>query len=137
MASHFALITLCAFVLQVSSQLECPSTPAGPDYVLEPSTLSDTVHLLRTDSAEEARNAALCHVACINYVFANGSNGTNETAYDSNGGLLEPNMISVSVTLSVYLCICNDFATQSLSTAYFASQMQGVETGRDTQSLLK
>ena len=90
MASPFAptllllLLSICALTAQVSSQLDCPSE----SYALpNTSSLSDTVHLLRTDSAEEARHAALCHVACVSFTFSDiffeemntSRNGTNST----------------------------------------------------------
>ena len=91
MASPFAptllllLHSICALTAQVSSQLDCPSESYAA--LPETSSLSDTVHLLRTDSAEEARHAALCHVACVSFTFSDiffdemntSGNGTNST----------------------------------------------------------
>ena len=59
---------------------EC-STEA-PDTTFQPSSLSDTVHEVVTENAEDVRVAALCHIACINYVLnpggANSTNGSGE-----------------------------------------------------------
>ena len=91
MASSFAptlllLLSICAFTAQVSSQFDCTSAE-----VPETSSLSDTVHLLRTDNAEEARHAALCHVACVSFTFSDiffedlntSGNGTNSTEQEA------------------------------------------------------
>ena len=52
---------------------------SGFDGELQPSSLSDTVHQLTTVEASEARTAALCHVACLEFVISSSMNGTNST----------------------------------------------------------
>ena len=78
-SSPFVLISLVlslASVSQVLGALECPEETAN--YV----SPSDSGHLLITASADEARNTALCHAICINYIFEGlvFFNGSNETA---------------------------------------------------------
>ena len=84
----FVLILSLASVSQVLGALECPEETAGsgPSYVLVPVSPSDSGHLLMTASEDKARNTALCHATCINYIFKGlGSpNGSNETA-QTNG----------------------------------------------------
>ena len=74
----FCLVLTLVFVWRVEGQ-NCDST----------SSLSDSSHSVVTGNAEEARVAAFCHVACINYFFqplsgngTNGTNGTNDTNMD-------------------------------------------------------
>ena len=74
------ILIICVFVAQVSSQLDCPTGPRST--VPESTTLSDTVHLLWTESSEEARDTALCHVACSNYAFIDMGNSTNASISD-------------------------------------------------------
>ena len=77
MASPFPVLYLAltlSFVPRVPGKLECTTAASRTsvdesDYVLVPSSPSDTVHLLMSDSAEEARITTLCHVVCINYAF--------------------------------------------------------------------
>ena len=45
--------------------------------MFQPSSLSDTVHEVVTEGADDVRVAALCHVACINYILNPG--GANST----------------------------------------------------------
>ena len=74
-----------ASVSRVVGELECPGA-AGPGsgYELVHISPSDSGHVLMTASADEARNTAVCHAICINYIFVgrqspNGSNGTEPT----------------------------------------------------------
>ena len=70
----FCLVLTLVFVWRVEGQ-NCDSTSA----------LSDSSHSVVTGNAEEARVAAFCHVACINYFFRSMSgNGTNDTNMDNN-----------------------------------------------------
>ena len=81
----FCLVLTLVFVLRVEGQ-NCDSTsPLSPLLTPEPSSLSDSSHSVVTGNAEEARVAAFCHVACINYFFQSMSgNGTNDTNMDNN-----------------------------------------------------
>ena len=63
-----------------------PDGSAGLDFVLPSDTSpSDSGHVLVTTDADEARNTALCHVACINLLYANGNNDTDGTGNDTDG----------------------------------------------------
>jgi hypothetical protein len=53
------LLLALALASRASAQLQCFD---------QPPPLDDTVHALRTADADEARTAALCHVACLNFV---------------------------------------------------------------------
>ena len=75
------------------SDLECPEENEIDESFR--STPSDIVHLLVTDSADDAKYTALCHVACINYACNNPNSGgcmTNETegADSINGTCTDP-----------------------------------------------
>ena len=76
----FCLVLTLVFVLRVEGQ-NCDSTSSFSHlFTPEPSSLSDSSHSVVTENAEEARVAAFCHVACINYLFQSVSgNGTNDT----------------------------------------------------------
>ena len=85
MASPFLLVCFVASLASLSrvfAQPVCvqPDGSAGLDFVLPSDTSpSDSGHVLVTLDAVEARNIALCHVACINLLYANAGNGTNGT----------------------------------------------------------
>ena len=86
MASPFIFVLSLVCVSRVLAALECPEETAGsgPSYELVPVSPSDSVHMLMTASADEARNTAVCHATCVNYIFEsqgspNGSNGTAPT----------------------------------------------------------
>ena len=95
MISLFIFVSLSlslAPVSRVLGELECSeAADPGPSYVLVSVSPSDSGHLLLTASADKARNTAVCHATCINYIFEgqgspNGSNATNGTAPNVGSG---------------------------------------------------
>ena len=70
--------------------------------MFQPSSLSDTVHEVVTESAEDARVAALCHVVCLNYILnPGGLNFTNVSMMNNGTGIRVAPMISVRLLLFV------------------------------------
>ena len=71
----------------------------GSSYVLVPVSPSDSGHMLMIASADEARNTAVCHAVCINYVFEGESNFTNSTnsTIPSPGSEMEVHSIACPV----------------------------------------
>ena len=51
----------------------------GSNYELVSVSPSDSGHMLTTASADEARDTAICHAICINYIFEGEGNLTNST----------------------------------------------------------
>ena len=85
MESPFLLVCLVASLASLSRVLAQPVC-VQPDAPLPSDTRpSDSGHVLVTGDADAARNTALCHVACINLLYANGNNGTNGTGNDTDG----------------------------------------------------
>ena len=69
MVSPFIVISLAlslASVSRVLGELECRRHPMPSDFS----------HFLMTTSADEARNTAVCHAICLDYIF-NGTAMTN------------------------------------------------------------
>ena len=99
MALPFMLVLSLASVSQILGQLECAAdtNSAGPGsaYVLVPVSPSDSGHLLMTASAEEARNTAVCHTLCVNYIFegASAPNGSNGTATNDSTNSAAPDLV--------------------------------------------
>ena len=108
-------IAILSLALPVLSQLECRQR-SGYDsetgeYVLEPSSPSDTVHLAMTEDPNEARTASLCHVGCIRYITGASTNGTilNGTALfnqtmNSTSGITTPTLVILYTYLVTPLC---------------------------------
>ena len=85
MVSPFMVVTLFLTLTSVSrvlGELECQRATVP----------SDSSHFLMTASADEARNTAVCHAICLNYIFegqgspisSNGTASTNGTAGNSS-----------------------------------------------------
>ena len=70
-----SLLVIVSLVIALASFLRV-SSPA-PDQV----SPSDSGHSLVTKDAEKAKIAALCHVACLNFLF----DPTDGAANDTNG----------------------------------------------------
>ena len=87
----------CCLILSLASLYgvygqEC--SPEAPN-----ATLSDTVHQVVTENAEDARVAALCHVACINYVLNPGvANSTNGSMMNNGSSGEGPAVMPVRAT---------------------------------------
>ena len=85
MESPFLLVCLVASLASLSRVLAQPVC-VQPDAPLPSDTSpSDSGHVLVTTDADAARNTALCHVACINLLYANGNSDTNGTGNDTDG----------------------------------------------------
>lgn len=152
----FILVLSLASVWRVLGVLQCSEETAdlGSSYVLVPSVSpSDSGHLLITASEDEARNTAVCHATCINYIFEGqgSSNGSNRTARstvttDSEG----LNVSSGDSTAPVEVCansiclLCSNYTLYSypiillsqlgFGTGCFSAQLQTVQTGQFQRS---
>ena len=86
MASPFLLVCLVASLASLSPRVLAQPVCVQPDGSVLPSDTSpsDSGHVLVTTDADEARNTALCHVACMNLLYANGTNDTDGTI-DTDG----------------------------------------------------
>ena len=94
------LLDLSTFVGRTVNVSLAFVTEAGLSEYSEPTTMrlfsevvplspSDVSHALVTESQEEARNIALCHISCLSYAFQDSpgsSNGSNSTNGLSAGG---------------------------------------------------
>ena len=100
----------CCLILSLASLYgvygqEC-STEA-PDTTA--SSLSDTVHQVMTESAEDVRVAALCHVACINYVLNPGvANSTNGSMMNNGSSGEGPAVMPVRSVAYITQCSLQD-----------------------------
>ena len=118
MVSPFLLVcfvTSLSYLSQVLGQPVCsrqeqqPEGSSGPAFVFpsDPSP-SDSGHMLVTTDADEARNTALCHIACINLLYASGTNCTDDT---------DRTFVRFSIIyVQSYFAVCNgNFTSISLS----------------------
>ena len=97
----FCLVLTLVFVLRVEGQ-NCDSTSSFSHlFTPEPSSLSDSSHSVVTENAEEARVAAFCHVACINYFFGNGTNDTNMDETITNNTPINDTVVEEESTMPV------------------------------------
>ena len=69
MSSLLTAVSLVIALVSFLRVLECAAPEVSP---------SDSGHSLVTTSAETAKTTALCHVACLNFLFENPTDG-NET----------------------------------------------------------
>ena len=136
MVSPFILVSLVLSLVCVSrvlAALECPETAgSGPSYELVPVSPSDSGHMLMTASADEARNTAVCHATCVNYIFEsqvgspNGSNATNGTAPTDGTALNVGSEVCAICLFSLLslllLCVC--------LTGCLQAQLQTIQTGQ-------
>ena len=121
-----SLVLSLVCVSRVLAALECPETAStGPSYV----SPSDSGHMLMTASADEARNTAVCHATCVNYIFEsqvgspNGTNGTAPTDGTAQNVGSEVCAICLFSLLSLLLlCVC--------LTGCLQAQLQTIQTGQ-------
>ena len=95
----FCLVLTLVFVLPRVEGQNCDST--SPLLTPAPSSLSDSSHSVVTENAEEARVAAFCHVACINYFFGNGTNDTNMDETITNNTPINDTVVEEESTMPV------------------------------------
>ena len=107
----FTLVLSLASVWRELGALQCPEETAGPSYVLVPVSPSDSGHLLMTANEDEARNTAVCHAICINYIFEGqeSSNGSNETAMTNGTELTNSTAGSGDSIIPMEVCAIDPF----------------------------
>lgn len=66
---------------------------------------SDSVHVLVTKSADEARTTSLCHVFCLNYALENTSTAINEAFSDGDASWSHCNSTTDSYAVPIKVCV--------------------------------
>ena len=112
MASIFTFVIALVFSWCVRGDLECTRS-VNHGYSPRLSFPSDSVHLLVSQSADEAGNTAICHVFCITYALevtdvGSGSwNVDDNSATDTNSSTLGKVCGTDALQYSVLIIIIN------------------------------